>query len=375
MPVVVDRGGIALPTQEWTTPEDPYYRVDDILSIRTAHPPSRIDKNVPVVQERPQPETDDDCMVLHAPQIQQYRIEGEPSWASHAEILSAFQKMWEREKGNGLRPYYAEEVFAPVKIVFAEASQVAEPIRAALAWGPVYPWQSKLATLKPEQPLWRAYASVAVLNSRYGLAWYRRLLRERPPRSERPHGLKVNALKRVPIAKRGYNPDVLERVVEMAHQLSTLFEARQECLPQFHGIIHAFRGLSEHAEAHYAERFSEQIRGVERRLQPYLCRLLGLEDEAEEEALLIELKPTEAGPFGQDYLFSEVDLLPKPVPGPAVILFSDEEESWMRQLLQQSSGATSELRALKLLRYWHGVVNSPPPAELLAGDHAEIPSQ
>lgn len=360
MPVLLERGGAVYADGASGAFEDPYLRVRHVLAVRTAHPPTSVRTGEPAVGQREEPETLDDCMLLRAAHIQKYRIEGTPKWASHADILSAFQEMHCAGRGIGLRPYWREEVFAPVKVVFAETGGP-DILRAALAWGPVYPWQNKLATLVPGQPLALAYAAVGVLNSRYGLAWYRRILRENPPRAHNPHGLKVKALNRVPLARRDYPEQVLQAVAVYTHQLMALHEGLWECRQAFAGLVHRYADGPSDCSSYYARQFNRHIEGVERRMQPHLKRLLGLHDEAEEAALLREVDSSHSP---AEPLFDELDTLMATPLG--VSLFGEAELEWWNRLQASIAPPQSEVHALKTLRYWNEAINSPPPRELLA---------
>src|SRR5205085_2413288 len=89
----------------------------------------------------------------------------------------------------------------------------------------------KLATRVPGQRLWLVYAAVAVLNSRFGEAYYRALLGQTLLKAAAPHGLKIQALKQIPVARADWEYEELGKVVDLTHQLSALHEGREEALP------------------------------------------------------------------------------------------------------------------------------------------------
>jgi len=352
MPLAVDIGGAAGPPLTSEGLGDRFIRIAEVLQVMRKHPPSQ---GVPTA---PDAEQSDDCMILHQQNIQSYRIEGEVAWASHSEILRVFDE-W-KGQGTHNRPYLHSEVFAPVKVVLAEWD---DPIRAALVWGPVYPWQNKLGLLRPGQPLWRAYASVAVLNSKYGQAYYRAFLKSNPPKATKPHGLKAAAVNQIPIARRGHAPAELDRVAELAHQMMALHEAAEECLPRLRGMLRRVNGYSLSFEQLYRDSFEKQFQAVQRRLDDELRRLLGLGETEEQELLeLLRLPKSESL---QTEMFEPWDMLPPLPPTPPVRILLDEDRSPVEVGGEDVNGKQAEIReALKLLRYWEEIVNSRPPREL-----------
>lgn len=361
MLTVVDRADVAPPRTTVPDDEDPYIRVKHIFKFRTAHPPPRVDLSAAAVPERHEASSLDDCLQLRSSNVARYGIAGEPRWVNFEEIDIAFDQAWGMGKGKQLRPFTREEAFAPVKLVVADHFN---PIRASLVWGPAYAWQCKLAPLAEGQHLWYAYASVAVLNSRYGRAWYTRLTRAAKLRSAKPHGVKIPILRDIPILKKGFEDSVLVRVVGLTHQLMALHEARQECPPLFHEIMSRdASGYLGHAEDQVREVIDTQFSSVERRLEAHITRLL-LDNSADEIALLQELE--DPGRLGQGSLFNEVDLhllTRRPEPPPATI-FTSHEARWLA-MASKGDPESRELLALRTLRFWDQAINSNPPGELV----------
>ena len=200
---------------------DPYIRVHQVLQIHHATAPSR--NAVSLLDE---PETLDDCLIAMSANIARHHLKAPFQWVNYDQVESVMEEA--RRPGSGKNyPYTREQLFAPIKVVLAEAV----PIRAVLTFEPCYPWQAKLATRVPGQRLWMVYAAVAVLNSRFGKAYYSGLLARATLKSATPHGLKISALRHLPVARAEWEDEELGKVVDLTHQLIALYEGREECLP------------------------------------------------------------------------------------------------------------------------------------------------
>lgn len=339
---------------------DPFVRLREVLQIHHATAPGRN-----ALDFREHPETLDDCLIATTAGIAPYCLRGPFRWAEYPRIAAAMHSARESGRGHNA-PYRREWVFAPVKVVLAETV----PIRAALVFEPCYPWQAKLATRQPGMQLWMVYAAVAVLNSQYSKALYEERLSKIRLRSAKPHGLKLEALKRMPVARVDWEYEELAQVADLAHQMIALHEGRVECLDLIQCTLGP--GMARRvAEDHYGALFRQQIEAVDERLSRALCTLLGL-DETAERALVQPRAVPKGREQGQPTLFGDWDLLP-PVPPPPPVRLTGEAESPLRSFGRQvPPEAAQEIQ--DRLAFWEGAVNSRPPHELYESVAADRPA-
>lgn len=324
---------------------DRFLRIGDILELLHCHPPSQ-----PVIL-RDEPEEADDCLIVKRSNIQHFGLTGAMKWACYRDVTDRFAEM--RAAGsNHLSPYSREDVFAPVKIVLAETDSPL--LRAAVVYEPAYPWQNKLGIPKPGQRLWLVYAACAALNSRYGLACCRLNKKPLTLRSKNPPGVNLKAAREIPVARQNWEWNELTEVAALTHQLGALYDAEHEALPELtqQDPTNGWTFCSSFQAALQAARLD-----VTRRLDDACRRILGL-TESEEEVLLNEVRLPDTASSAQRRFLHDWDML-QPVPPSPV------------QLLPASypgPGTDAQhLAALRIVRYWETVVNSPPPRAILTG--------
>ena len=351
MPILADSGSVVGVQPDEPGEEDRYIRIKDVLELRHQHPPKG------GVTRRSEPDSLDDCLILKQKNIQRFCFRGPLSWACYEEIAEGFRD----GRSGRLRPYSRAAVFAPVKVVLAESDR---PIRAVLTYGPVYPWQNKLATLREGQRLWLAYAAVAVLNSNFGGQFYRKYLLQNPTCSKKRHGLSKAAVVRVPVAKRDYTFEELGKVVDLTYQRQALAEACEACVSQLQGKLGRVDGKQCEMGAHYTKAFAKHMEGVEARLQDEIRRLLGL-DETEEYRLLRDERSPAHGSSAQRSFFQPWEMMPAPPPPPPIKLIPAAERDAFP--VEACAGRrVPDAEDIKLLQYWEGVINSRPPRDLRA---------
>lgn len=352
MPVLSD-GGHTDTHLEDTEAEERFIRVEHVLDLPRKHPPSDFESKF-----KTEPTTLDDFIVARQRNIQAFHLRGPFQWADYRDVEARFRQMI--AEGKGLRPYPPSQVFAPIKVLLAEHDR---PIRATLAYEPVFAWNQKLATLKPGQQVWLAYAAVAVLNSELGLSFYREELEKVPVRARRRHGLNIDAVRRVPVARHDYTYEQLGEVAELTHQLITLHQAQSEFLatppPRLHKwVAQRFRDLE--------GVFQDQIGAVSRRLNSRLPRLLGIGEIEEHQRLGTVNRPSVPPDLS---MFDDLDLhlLQRLPPQPPAKLLTDADREMLEVLLDSEppGEASPDLEALLGLQHWEEAANTRPPRYLI----------
>ena len=341
MPSVVDSDTNAGTPGRTEITEDQYVRLGQVLDFTRAHAPPRTR-----VAHDAEPLTNDHCLIIPQADIQQFHLAGGLKWASYEAVTAAFAQARAAGTRSHNAPYAKVRVFAAVKVIVAERPN---PIRALLAWEPVYPWRGILGTLMPDQRLWFAYAAVGLLNSPLGQALYDRELRAMGLVS-RPDGLDKDALGRVPVALATYEEAALNQVARLTSQIAALYEAERECVAQF----------------------TKQIDQARERLNQALPRLLGMPERETHALLRSENGRSESSSLELPFLAS--DLLP-PLPDlPPVRLLSNEQLARLAELDHRQNlveAESLERDQLRRIRYWQEVVSDSLPDALgveLLGD-------
>lgn len=330
MPALAHSGTI---TDSAEAADSRHIRLGEVLEFRRAHIPPSVRVGV-----EPEPRSNDHCLFLRQGDIQPFHPARADHWVSYKDIEDAFSEARANSSRSHNAPYSRDQVFAAVKVVLAERPN---PIRALLAWEPVYPARGILGVLRPGQRLWLGYAAVGVLNSPFGQALYDLELRARG-RTTRKDGLDKEALNAIPIALLSYEEDALHQVASLTCQIAALYEARRECVA----------------------RFTRQIEDSRERLNQALPRLLGISERGAH-ALLGNKEPTSPN-SSLELPYAASDFLP-PLPSlPPLRLLSPEQETRLAELDERRSlqADAVERDQLRRLRYWQEVVNDSLPDEL-----------
>ncbi len=286
----------------------------------------------------------DDCCVVQPQHVHAFHVAGRDAWTSYNSICDAFKQARSAGSRSHITPVREGVVFSPVKLLLAERDR---PLRAALFHPPAYPTRSKVLVPRQGQSSWMAYAALAVLNSAIGQALYHHVLTEARNHAHSPDGPPRQVLLDLPIATRNYAEQQLERVVSLTHQITTLYEAQQECRIDLGGIA----------------------TGLRERLLCEVCALLSL-TESEARRLLAAIADHPCLP---DLPSSDGQLsLPGlgrpdwPSLPPVRLLSPKQREAWneldgearRRQPLDEG------VATLKLLAYWEDCVNATPPGPI-----------
>jgi hypothetical protein len=212
--------------------EDPFVRMEDVLSFHREHWPGRYDA---LLEPEDSHAADNDTRVVLPDEIRQFYPSGPERWMDYGEILQRFARLRMSGGGTRIAPYKFDAVFADWRIVLAESDR---PIRCYLTHEPTYPVRGKLALLKSPWASTSAFVAVAVLNSSIGLALYHEffeIVKGRPSRSS--DGLMKDVLKLLPVKHHDTSPALFHDVARFAYALSMLCAAERDCKEDFSEYI------------------------------------------------------------------------------------------------------------------------------------------
>jgi hypothetical protein len=337
MPQTIGRTVDTPPTVAPASDAKDYITLGDLVELRRNHARA---VDVAVSHE---PRSVDDCRLVDMNQVQSFRLVGPERWINFEEMRQALRE-WRQQHKTNITAYKREYVFAPVKLIIHVQDR---PLRAALSYDPIFPRRGQIGIPKPGYDLGLLYAALAMLNSPVGQAFYRQRLLKMAGKNQSRDGLDLEALKDLPIARRGYPDEALGGVADLAYQVSTLYEAQDDCNRDFWQVI----------------------RPVQQQLLSAAIRLLAI-GETEAEHLIKSVWDVSYESLPRHDQLISPPLLQRL---PPIALMADEDRKRFEVFQKVYPTSESDLAAferIKRLAYWEELVNTAAPRWLETDESA-----